>query len=273
MLVDGAAKCRSKTTPLPTVNWKNDPYNPSLAKELMRYSAIAYVKNTSAIETWTCVLCTQPGSTPLKDVKRFTGALGTSAFMGFDSSLGAIVLSFRGSENWQNWVQNAKYPLVFSSLFGTNGGKVHKGFLASYLALRPQIQSYLQTLWTKYWHYYWLYHALSPRMYVTGHSLGGAMATIAALDLRQSKINDLVTYSFASPRVGNWQFTWFFLTNLRGTNWRCYNSNDAIVNMPWCWMGYAHVLSSKLVDSCAWNRAKSIADRHLCFFNYRPADK
>ena len=71
--------------------------------------------------------------------------------MGFDSSLGAIILAFSGSDNWKNWVQNLKVWLGNSLLFGSNGGMVHKDFLDSYLALRPQIQSYLQTLWVKYW--------------------------------------------------------------------------------------------------------------------------
>lgn len=41
-------------------------------------------------------------------------------------------------------------------------------------------------------------------MYITGHSLGGALATLAALDHRRRYPDSKVTmYNFGSPRVGN----------------------------------------------------------------------
>ncbi|CAN0306134.1 unnamed protein product, partial [Ectocarpus fasciculatus] len=41
-------------------------------------------------------------------------------------------------------------------------------------------------------------------VYITGHSLGGALATLAALDHRRRYPEAKVTmYNFGSPRVGN----------------------------------------------------------------------
>lgn len=47
-------------------------------------------------------------------------------------------------------------------------------------------------------------------LYVIGHSLGGAMATIAAVDLRvKLRLPDVRLYTFGSPRVGNEIFSRF----------------------------------------------------------------
>jgi len=46
---------------------------------------------------------------------------------------------------------------------------------------------------------------------VTGHSLGGALATFAVLDLLNNLSNSLGLFvSFGSPRVGNSNFANFF---------------------------------------------------------------
>jgi predicted lipase len=47
-------------------------------------------------------------------------------------------------------------------------------------------------------------------VYVIGHSLGAAMATIAAVDLRfKLDLTDVRLYTFGSPRVGNQIFSKF----------------------------------------------------------------
>ena len=47
----------------------------------------------------------------------------------------------------------------------------------------------------------------APRLLLTGHSLGGALATLCAHDLRTTyKQQELTVYTFGEPRVGNRAF-------------------------------------------------------------------
>lgn len=70
---------------------------------------------------------------------------------------------------------------------GPAGSRVHSGFDAAYRAVRPGIQELLQ--------------GVSGRIVLCGHSLGGALANLAAIDRPESL---LVT--FGAPRVGDSRF-------------------------------------------------------------------
>jgi len=71
----------------------------------------------------------------------------------------------------------------------------------------------------------------------TGHSLGGALATLACSRLGDERAN-LVT--FGSPRVFNAAGANVF--NYRFKNvWRYRNNNDLICRSPTKWLGYHHV--------------------------------
>ena len=81
---------------------------------------------------------------------------------------------------------------------------VHVGFLRGYLSVRTRLLTMIEALkrdeggdWS---------------VYVTGHSLGGALATICAADLGAGicAADDVVMYNFGSPRVGNLAFVKHF---------------------------------------------------------------
>lgn len=77
--------------------------------------------------------------------------------------------------------------------------------------------------------------AKNKKVYITGHSLGGAMATIACSRLEEiSKIEQLTT--FGSPRVG----TRKFVKNIATPHMRFVNNNDIVTKVPLLLMGYKH---------------------------------
>ena len=80
----------------------------------------------------------------------------------------------------------------------------------------------------------------------TGHSLGGALATLAAFDLshrstcwKSNKPQKIAMYNFGSPRVGNKAFATEF-NRVVPHAWRLVNRNDAVVTVPRL-VGYCHV--------------------------------
>lgn len=71
------------------------------------------------------------------------------------------------------------------------------------------------------------------KLYVCGHSLGGAMATLFASRL-EDRVEEL--YTFGSPRVG----TFSFVRNMHVKHWRFVNNNDIVARVPLALMGYKH---------------------------------
>ena len=53
-------------------------------------------------------------------------------------------------------------------------------------------------------------HGSSIPVLATGHSLGGALATLAAVDIKKKLGGDVEFINFGSPRVGNKEFFDYF---------------------------------------------------------------
>ena len=75
------------------------------------------------------------------------------------------------------------------------------------------------------------------RFAVTGHSLGGAMAMLAALDLVHSGVVDaqsLSLYTFGQPRTGNHAFAAMVDEMLPANVWRVVAASDPVPHVPLC---------------------------------------
>ena len=157
------------------------------------------------------------------------------------------VLSFRGTEVTE------KSDILADLKSGKNleacGGKVHVGFKGEINKLWPTISKVL---------------ADNPgNLYVTGHSLGAAMATIAASRI-QDRVTALVT--FGSPRVGNAEF----VKSLTVEHYRVQNNCDDVTKVPFKLMGFAHHGTHKYMnfhgefrDLTPWQQVKDMARSRL----------
>ena len=140
------------------------------------YSSAAYCAYET-VDNWNCGLpCSNnPG---LTRIRRYNNPdRRTFAYSGYVPSQNRIVLAFRGTNgaDFQNWVTNI--DAFRTSFLTANGGQVHRGFLNAYNAIAGNIRSELRLL----------NHTFpGAEILVTGHSLGGALATIAAADIRGS---------------------------------------------------------------------------------------
>ena len=163
-----------------------------------------------------------------------------------------LYVCFRGTYTAEEWERDATIPLVKCSFIPDNRVKIHEGFQNVYTtkhdvvgSLQEQVKNFLTTndvvSYTNVW--------------VTGHSLGAAVATIAIADI-VTNVESMRTrtkmYNFASPLVGNKAFADFFKSKI-GTNkcngnndinvcsWRVVNVNDVVPKVPYSFLGYAHV--------------------------------
>ena len=126
------------------------------------------------------------------------------------------VLAFRGTEPKE--FNDIKADLKAWKSKSKTKGRVHDGFYDEVNKVWKDIKEKLST---------------SKPLYICGHSLGGAMATIAASRL-QNKCKEL--YTFGSPRVGNKK--WVESVNVKHYRWR--NNNDLVTKVPLWIMGFRH---------------------------------
>jgi hypothetical protein len=199
-------------------------YSATLAHELAYMSSIAY-ESVASINAWNCARC---GTYPLVNVKAFSNSTGDiQGFTGYSAKSNAIILSFRGSSNIQNWIINLSFNQVTYSRCGNC--KVHNGFQTGWNTVKSLVISQIQSL-----------RALhrDAKIYITGHSLGGALAVLSAPDVKDSfgAISDILT--FGQPRVGNSEFANWYGTV--GTHIRVVHYGDLVPHVPPQANGYLH---------------------------------
>lgn len=128
-------------------------------------------------------------------------------------------LVFRGTKTTKEWIGNFTMGLE-DYPFGPYG-RVHHGFLDSYRELREAIMAGLGGLSGR------------SRLYIAGHSLGGALASLAAPDIegtRPGLIRGI--YTFGSPRAGDRVFAQGFDSSFGGISFRIANNSDLVPSIP-----------------------------------------
>lgn len=122
----------------------------------------------------------------IEDTKR-----STEGYIGYQPDINAIIVSFRGSEDINNWMSNLEFIRIDYPL--CSGCSVHEGFYHAEQAVYSSIKSEIQALMSKYPSY---------DVVLTGHSLGAALATLTALDLANDGIRTKL-YNYGCPRMFN----------------------------------------------------------------------
>lgn len=158
--------------------------------------------------------------------------------------LETLYIIFRGSDEDLDWKQNFKFkrlPLVQIVTKELEKGNpysnvnpdvmVHKGFYEDYIKVRTIIHDYIKKGGFKL-------------IYVTGHSKGGAEATLCAVDVQFNFFPDeydkVICVTYASPRVGNKAFADSFNKRVP-RSLRVVNGEDFICKVPYNALGYWHV--------------------------------
>ena len=151
-------------------------------------------------------------------------------FHGFVGSLGELMLlAFRGTESVGNCLTDAETPLVSREPYS---GRVHQGFAGAVETVWADVTRLLGAPWR------------CPPLWITGHSLGGAMATLSSVRLASEGYVIRAVYTYGSPRAGDERFHDCY----RLANYRFVNDDDLVPHLPFRWC-YKHVGRLELVDS------------------------
>jgi hypothetical protein len=143
-----------------------------------------------------------------------------------------IYLSFRGTATFSDAIADTQIeeePFTFFNHGPATNAKVHKGFNTLYKAIREPIFNKIEALSNEMVDGALKYNTL----YITGHSLGAALAVLAVPDLKEGIENlpPVVMYNFAGPSVGNPDFVDLY-THAVNVSWRVANTNDVIPKLP-----------------------------------------
>ena len=160
----------------------------------------------------------------------------------------AIIVAFRGSCEPEDFIQDAKFEkATVIWLPWEEHAQVHRGFLEDFESLNEDILEVVSGLRAS--HSESMRDASPLPIFVTGHSLGGALAILCALEFSRSKFNVAGVYTFGQPRVGNRAFARLYngapapCSGMAGClgdiTFRVVNENDIVPRVPLPF-GYRH---------------------------------
>lgn len=160
---------------------------------------------------------------------------------------GEAVVAIRGTEGIKEWVQDAQFGLEdFKRVPG--GGQTEDGFTDMYKSMTvgkgaasPAVINALPRI-------AWKRPVTS--LVVCGHSLGGALATLLALDVAvnaAAPFRNPVVYTYASPRTGDSNFATKYAQTI-STMYRFVDNVDLVPKLPMD-PPYKHVCAQIELDS------------------------
>lgn len=189
-----------------------------------------------------------------------------SAHVGFKpltSDKGVVLVAFRGSDNWKNWflAHTQGTPPFLKPKETKNGTKVHTGFydvVKAFVEKEENIKFNLGSSSEK--ELISLEKLISENLagkrqdtfIFTGHSLGGALASIYAADLVDRRISakNIAVYSFGSPTFSDRKYDSYGI-NL----YQRFNTNDPITI-------FSFLALSNYYDFCFVGKTESIRGRY-----------
>ncbi|THC98245.1 hypothetical protein EYZ11_002247 [Aspergillus tanneri] len=159
-------------------------------------------------------------------------------FVAVDDTHRLLVVSFRGTNSVRNWLKNFRFWKVeMPGPSGISGSEfeadkpqrgndfctcaIHAGFYESWQLVKAEVLDAVTQARETYKDY---------KVVLTGHSLGGAIATIAGSHLRTMDIPCDI-YSYGAPRIGDLRFA-EFVSNQPGWTVRITHGYDPVPTMP-----------------------------------------
>jgi len=136
-----------------------------------------------------------------------------------------VIVVFRGTEGltaFRDWITNARHLMRKAPDSWGNNLNIHKGFynaLSSvYQSVRNQVLAFRDN---------------QQKVFLTGHSLGGALATVCAYRFQKvGGINVSGVYVFGSPRVGDLSFANQYNSLLKDKTFRWVKNMDFASTLP-----------------------------------------
>ncbi|KAI8323420.1 alpha/beta-hydrolase, partial [Martensiomyces pterosporus] len=156
----------------------------------------------------------------------------STGFVAHKDDTKEIIVSFRGSTVLFDWLADAQL-LTLNWPESVPGSKVHSGFLAAFNSASDKIKSTIETILKQHPDY---------SIVITGHSLGGSEASIAAADFAVTHPewkSKMALYTYGQPRTGNDVYA-NWLSSQPFPIYRATYKGDVVPQVPFRAMGFQH---------------------------------
>ncbi|KAL2912567.1 hypothetical protein HK105_207966 [Polyrhizophydium stewartii] len=241
---------------------------------------------------WTCGPSCQGATAGTTVFKTFNGGDTGTGLVAVQPSSKSIVVIFRGSKTPADWFKNLNFGLDSASWLQASWAvpanlgnrltgarlaipsdlKIHSGFQEIYLGVRNTVQTAITDALAK-----------NPGFSVNfvGHSLGGALASFAAVDYLNlhgtSNAANTFIYTYGQPRAGNTAWANYFSSLPFASVSRVTRQQDIVPHLPPTSFSYRHtkqefgILADGSVVSCTnTGNAGEVSD--CSNLNYNPLD-
>jgi len=178
-------------------------YDPANAAFLAGLAAAAYQPQSQFADWKTTVVAST--------------ATDTSVLIAGDGA--DCVVAFRGTQDLRNWLTDLDCAYT---QFGNV--RIHRGFHQALASVRQDLAAEIAA-------------APYQRLWLTGHSLGGALAMLCALAWEGAVAG---VYTFGQPRVGDAAFCARYDSALKGRTFRVIHADDIVARIPWLLGAYRH---------------------------------
>jgi pimeloyl-ACP methyl ester carboxylesterase len=143
-----------------------------------------------------------------------------------------LVISFRGTKGAKDFLTDIlfrKEPFRVGRGKSGSAGRVHRGFLGAFSSVWNKVLAAVDEL------------GPDRPIFVTGHSLGAALAQLAALSLAAKGKRVAGVYLYGSPRAGDEDFVQAYNQLLESRTYLHINNTDIVTTVPPAWLGFRHV--------------------------------
>lgn len=140
-----------------------------------------------------------------------------------------IVIAFQGTKNRQEFVTDLEAWMVSRNLIYGPVYMVHGGFNNALNSVWMEILTTVKKLRDN-----------GQEIWITGHSLGGALAKLCALRFYENSIPVTGVYTFGQPRCFNWAGAKLYDRVLGDVSFRVRDKADGIPMVPLATAGYLH---------------------------------
>lgn len=228
--------CATLAYAMPPRGRREISYNEFDNFRLMRQYAVAAYCQSNIVSpgdqltcaTGNCPKVEAANTSSVSEFEKLDRDTDVAGFVALDHTNKRIVMAFRGSTTLDSYVTDIRFGL--KETYICEGCQAHEGFWQSWLDAKDTVIPIVKKAaasWSTY------------QITSTGHSLGGAIATLAAAELRKYNM-DVALYSYGAPRVGEKRISKYISD--QGNNFRLTHYNDLVPRLPDRWlMGYVHI--------------------------------
>jgi hypothetical protein len=212
---------------------------------------------------------------PFNEMHKIISPLDGQMYAYIFSNATMVCFAFSGTYSKTQWyadlnIKQVSPTVLLDSIshhatFTGDPIKVHEGYYKIYKSIQKELQNWWQQN-----------RGGKTNLFITGHSLGGAVSTLCAFDFTAQFRRDGVTipithYAMSSPRVGNVSFSKTF-DRLSPYSIRVYNTEDIVPSLPpaiWDGLVYQHICANR--GSVAFTRTlKSLSENHIDAYESLP---